>query len=310
MTMLVADVGGTNTRFALAAGDGLIPGSLVRLRNDDHPAFEAALDAYLAGRPMPAAMCIAIAGPVTGSAAGQATGRLTNCNWGFDSAALAARTGAAVRLINDLTALGHALPGIATGGLVPLFRPDPALPRGRNGQALVLGLGTGVNVCAVRAMRGGALCLEAEAGHAALPAPVAAALAARLGSAAAFPTVEDLFSGRGLARLHGALTGADLAGDRIVARATDDPAAAATLALFAGLLGTYARDLALIFMPREGLYLAGSVARGVAGAAAAAFAAAFTAAAPFAAIARSVPVQLIADDMAALTGCLAALQAD
>lgn len=303
MTMLVADVGGTNTRFALASGGTLVPGTLMRLANDDFPAFEAALEAYLAGRAAPAAMCIAIAGPVTGTAAG-ATGRLTNRDWAFESAALAARTGAAVRLINDLTALGHALPMLPRESLLPLCLPAPDVPRGVNGQALVLGLGTGVNVCAVRLEGGQALCLEAEAGHAALPAPVAA----RVGEPGVFPTVEDLFSGRGLARLHRARTGEDIGSDRIVAAAASDPGAAATLDLFARALGSYARDLALLFMPREGLYLAGSVARGVAGAAAAAFVEAFTAEAPFAAIPRSIPVRVIADDMAALTGCLAALQ--
>ncbi|MFN3643499.1 MAG: glucokinase [Gemmobacter sp.] len=306
MTVLVADVGGTNTRLALGSGGRLIADTLVRLRNDDHASFDAALDGYLAGRPAPAAMCIAIAGPVTDGAAG-ATGRLTNRDWGFDSAALTARTGARVRLINDLTALGFALGGLAGDGLLPVWTPPADAVRGINGQALVLGLGTGANVCAVKAGPQGALCLEAEAGHTALPTPVAAALAARLGSADAFPTVEALFAGRGLARLHAGLTGAAMTGDRIVAEAATDAAAAATLALFAGMLGTYARDLALTFMPRAGLYLAGSVARGVVGTAADAFRAAFTADAPFAAIPRGIPVRIIADDMAALTGCLAAL---
>jgi glucokinase len=303
MTVLVADVGGTNARLALGADGRLIPGSLRRLRNDDWPSFDAALTAYLADRPAPHALCIAIAGPVTGAA-----GRLTNRDWAFDAAALAERTGARVLLINDLTALGHALAGLPPEGLTPVFTPDPASPRGENGQALVLGLGTGVNVCAVKAAPAGALCLEAEAGHVALPAPVVAALTARLGTAEAFPKTEALFSGRGLERLHAALTGAALPSNRIVAAAATDPAAAATLTLFAGLLGAWARDLCLMFMPRSGLYLAGSVARGVVGTAAAAFRAAFTAEAAFAAIPRSVPVRIIADDMAALSGCLAALQ--
>jgi glucokinase len=307
MTVLVSDVGGTNARLALASGGRLMPDTLVRLSNDDWPSFDAALDAYLAGRPAPRALCIAIAGPVRGTAAG-ATGRLTNRDWFFDAGALAARTGARVVLINDLTALGHALAALPPEGLIPVCTPDPATPRGENGQALVLGLGTGVNVCAVRSAPAGVLCLEAEAGHVALPAPVAAVLTARLGSAEAFPKTEELFSGRGLARLHAALTGTTLTGDRIVAAAATDPAAAATLTLFAALLGAWARDLCLMFMPRSGLYLAGSVARGVVGAAAEAFCTAFTAEAALAAIPRSVPVRIIADDMAALSGCLAALQ--
>ncbi len=309
MTVLVADVGGTNARLALGQGGRLLPDTLVRLANDDWPSFEAVLDAYLAGRPVPSAMCIAIAGPVTGTPAGGAAGSLTNRDWAFDSAALAARSGARVRLINDLTALGHALAGIAPDGLRPVWTPTAGAERGTNGQALVLGLGTGVNLCAVRATSGGALCLEAEAGHAALPAPVAAAVAARTGSADAFPTVEALFAGRGLAALHRALTGQALAGDRIASAAAHDPAARETVELFSEMLGIYARNLALQFMPRAGFYLAGSVARGVLAAALGPFVAAYAAEAPFARIPRGIPVRVIADDMAALTGCLAALDA-
>ncbi len=307
--VLVADVGGTNTRFALGRAGVLLSDTLVRFQNDDHPTFDHALTTYLARQDLPAlaAMCIAVAGPVWGD-----TARLTNRDWQFAAAPLAAVAGAGrVRLINDLTALGHAVATLGAAGVTAVAVPTE--PGGvRNGQALVLGLGTGVNACAVKALGGHALCLEAEAGHARLPAPIAMELTRRIGTQAdLFPTVEELFAGRGLARLHAALTGgAEVAGD-VLARAAagGDAAAAATLHLFSGLLGTYCRDLALLFMPRDGIYLAGSVARGVVGAdTAGAFTAAFTADAPFAEIPRSIRVALIDDDMAALTGCLRALE--
>jgi glucokinase len=255
---------------------------------------------------------------------------LTNRDWRFDAADLARRLGldpgaGRVRLINDLTALGHGLRGLHGAALLPVHAPAAGAadaegaPPG-NGQALVLGLGTGANACAVRDLgQLGALCLEAEAGHAALPAPVMAALAAAVGAgrAAGFDCVEALFSGRGLTRLHACLTGppegaAPLSGSRIVGAARGgDAAALETVTLFARMLGLYARDLGLIFLPREGLYLAGSVARGVlTGGGGAAFRAAFAGGVgPFAAIVRAMPVRLIADDMAALAGCLNALRA-
>ncbi|MDO9526186.1 MAG: glucokinase, partial [Gemmobacter sp.] len=258
MTILVADVGGTNTRFALCdPAVGIAGDTLTRYRNKTHDSFESAVTAYLAkqGHPALTAICVAVAGPVS---AGRA--RLTNLDWGFDADGLTALIGAPVTLINDLAALGHAVPGFGPGDTAAVHSPDPAL-RVPNGQALVLGLGTGVNACAVRMVPGQpAACLEAEAGHTSLPTSVAALLAHRFGTLPeVFFSTEQLFAGRGLTRLHTLMTGTTQDGEAIIAaHAADDPQATATLTLFATAVGTYARELALQYMPREGLYLAGS----------------------------------------------------
>ena len=309
MTILVADVGGTNTRFALCDPDaGISRATLTRYRNTGYPSFDAALTSYLSAQGTPAltAVCIAVAGPVSGGRA-----RLTNLDWGFDAGALSRLTRAPVTIINDLAALGHAVPGFGADDTATVHSPDPAL-RVANGQALVLGLGTGVNACAVRMAPGHpAACLEAEAGHTSLPASVAALLAQRFGTLPeAFFSTEELFAGRGLARLHALATGTTQDGAAIIAaHATGDALATETLTLFATLAGTYARELALQYMPREGLYLAGSVARGVIEAGfAAPFTAAYTAPQRFGDLVAGMPVRLITDDMAALAGCLAAVR--
>jgi glucokinase len=301
MTILVADVGGTNTRFALCE-DAIVQDSLTRYRNDTQPSFDAALGAYLAaqGQPKLTAMCVAVAGPVTSGKA-----ELTNRGWQFDAQALSDMTGARVRLINDLAALGHAVAGLGGGGTLPIWTPPDAL-REHNGQALVLGLGTGVNACSVKLP---GTCLEAEAGHTSLPASVQGLLLARLGAVPEmFHSTEELFAGRGIARLHGCLTGQDTPGDTLVAQAqAGDGPARATWALFATLAGTYAREMALQYMPREGLYLAGSVSRGMVDAGVTPeFIDAYTAPQRFGDLVRGMPVLLITDDMAALAGCLAA----
>ena len=300
---LLGDVGGTNARLALADGDVLLPGSLRRFRGDGFAGFDDVLTAYLqaTGSPQLDAVCIAVAGPVS---AGEA--RLTNRDWAFSEKRLRRLTGATrACLINDLTALGH-----ATARVVPrVLRPAPA-DRPRNGQSLVVGMGTGFNVCAIAGLpAGGRVCLEAEEGHTALPAGIAATLHETLGTAAqVFDSVENTFSGRGLACLHALMNGTDAgaAEDVVAAAIAGDPAAVATCALFADLLGAMLRELSLHFMPREGIWLAGSVARSllshvdriVAG----------MLAEPFMRhIPEAVPLLLIEDDMAALQGCLAAI---
>ena len=47
---LVADIGGTNTRVALARGAEVDPGSVARFRNADHSGLTEVLRHYLADR--------------------------------------------------------------------------------------------------------------------------------------------------------------------------------------------------------------------------------------------------------------------
>lgn len=300
---LVGDIGGTNARLALARDGGLMPDSMARFAGDDHPCFDTLLRGYLGaqGNPALAAACLAVAGPVAGDMA-----RLTNRDWQISTAGLAATSGAGrVRLINDLTALGFAAPGLRGDQLTVLRAGGGAES---NGQALVLGAGTGVNLCALRQQAGRITCLEAEAGHTALPATLMAALppALQTGQHDAPATLEDLFSGRGLARLHRGLTGHDLPPCAIADAAAQPGPARDTLDLYVRLLGLLCRELALHYLPRDGIFLAGSVARNAA-CHIPAFENGFLANPLLRQIPQAMPVFLIRDDMAALAGCLTAI---
>lgn len=308
MAMLLADVGGTNARLAIARDGSIDTDSVTRFRGDDYTGFDDVVRQFLRQQDQPRirAVCVAVAGPVSGGRA-----RLTNRAWDFDEDRLARLTGADhVRLINDLTALGYATPALAGTDGLTLLRPAPA-DRARNGQGLVVNLGTGFNVCAVRRLPGGAIAaLEAEEGHTSLPANIYLRLLDAVGPepAKGFVSTEHAFAGRGLSRLHAALTGtAPIRSERIDAAAdAGDPAATATYALFTDLVGLLCRELALRFMPLEGLFLAGSVARSIADRFDR-FEASFLAQPQMRHIPENTPVFLIRDDMAALQGCLAAL---
>lgn len=307
MQAIVSDVGGTNARFALAEAGRVVPDSVRRYRNDDHASYLAALDAYRheIGAGGPAAIAVAVAGPVAGGRA-----RMTNRDWVLDAAELGAHCGGRAVLINDLTALGFSLGRLAPEALVPIVADDGSAPA--NGQALVLGMGTGCNVSPVCAPGGRVHCLEAEFGHSSLPASVMDRLRGRLGAGAnAFPTVEHLFSGPGLARLHGALCGQPPGpAEAVVAAASGaDPAATACLELFAGMLGLLARNLAIAYLPGDGIFFAGSVSRAVLESPAqAAFAEAVAAKGPEAIEIGTIPVRLITDDYAPLLGCAYAME--
>ena len=307
MAMLLGDVGGTNARLAIARNGVIDENTVTKYRGDDFASFDDVVRRFQheQGQPRITSVCIAVAGPVSGGKA-----ELTNRDWDFDEHRLARLTDADhVRLINDLTALGFATPSLSGDG-VALLRDAPA-DRARNGQALVVGLGTGFNVCAVRALPGGAItAMEAEEGHTHLPANIYLRLMDLLGAEAArvFDSTEETFAGRGLSRFHAARTGTAPVRSEDIARAAEagDAEAVETYDQFTEMVGLLCRELTLHYMPLEGLFLAGSVGRSIADRMDR-FQAGFLAEEFMRHIPENTPIFLIRDDMAALQGCLTAL---
>ncbi len=301
---LVADVGGTNTRVALARGRVLISGTTERFRNADHSGLEAVLRDYLSRhRNRPKRAAVALAGPVRGDHA-----EMTNLGWSIEAGALARTCGLAhVALLNDLQAQGHALPHL----------PETHLRRIRTGQPeggtkLVIGLGTGVNAAPVYPVGTGHLVPPAEAGHVHLPLHEALdyRLADWLIARRGFASVEDVLAGAGLERLyafHAAEAGQSQALDAagiIAAMEAGDALAKATGRHYVRLLAQVTADLALIALPFGGVYYIGGVARAMVpwferfG-----FDAAFTDMGRFSDLVGRFPVSLVEDDFAALAGC-------
>jgi glucokinase len=254
---LLADIGGTNARFALL--DGGVIGPPVILSVAAHATTEDAVAAALArlapGGGVEGAV-LALAGPVI-----EEPVRLTNAHWVFSSAALAARFGFRVRLVNDFLALAHALPHLAPADLIPVGGGQ----RQAGAPMLVLGPGTGLGAAGF--LPGPALAVPTEAGHIGLaPADlwqdqVVTALRARCGRAG----TEEALSGRGLANLHAVvaqLRGAEVpARDAaaVVAAAGSCPVAAEALRLFLDLLAAFAGDMALAWGARGGVFIAGGI---------------------------------------------------
>ena len=91
MAFLLADVGGTNARMALARNGAIDTATITRFRGDDHASFDEVVRIYLEqqGNPAIAGVCVDVAGPVSGGIA-----RLTNRDWDFTEARLCDLTGA------------------------------------------------------------------------------------------------------------------------------------------------------------------------------------------------------------------------
>ena len=105
---LLADIGGTNARFAWQAAPGapLVHGATLPCAA--HESLEAAVRHYLQtqGLPVPAGCAIGIANPVTGDPV-----QMTNHHWSFSASALRRGLGLErLAVVNDFTALALALP--------------------------------------------------------------------------------------------------------------------------------------------------------------------------------------------------------
>ena len=304
---LVADIGGTNTRVALALGRDLLPETIRRYRNADHSGLESVLREFIAAEDGVdcRGACVAVAGPVHD---GRAT--LTNLAWTIDRETVArAARAETVAVLNDLQAQGHALGRIAPANLRTVI-PAPAEPMGRT--RLVIGVGTGFNCSPVFETPAGRIVPPSESGHAGLPVRTAAdlRLLADVETVHGFPSVEDVLSGRGLERLYRWVASeagapAERPAAEIMAGCADgtDPLARETVRIFVRILGTEAGNLALVFLPFGGVSLIGGVIRHVApflgefG-----FEAAFRDKGRFSGFMSNFGVSVVEDDFAALIG--------
>ena len=305
---LVADIGGTNTRVAVADGERLLIETVRRYRNVDHSSLEAVLRSFLkdAGDVDCAGACVAVAGPVSGRAV-----ELTNVEWRIDTGTLADASGTAtVALLNDLQAQGHALGRIMDADLIEII---PAADHNPLDTRLVIGIGTGFNAAPVHFTNSGRLVMPSEAGHTSFPARNEADLNLLrfLEETRGFPDVEEALSGRGLESVYAWLGGEAGESRRLTAsgiiagfESGSDPRATEAMRTFARLLGAVAGNLALIHLPFGGIYLTGGVARAFAphlgnlG-----FDEAFRSKGRFTDFMHRFGVTVVNDDFAALVGC-------
>ncbi|MEX2615108.1 MAG: glucokinase [Alphaproteobacteria bacterium] len=251
---LVADIGGTNGRFALA-GSGESP--VVLPVADYGAALDMIRDGLChLGNPSIGAISVAAAGPVDKTSV-----TLTNGSLVFRADEIgAAFGGVPVRVFNDVQAAALALPGLVPGDLLcigPEREPDFGHP------VALANVGTGLGVsCLVPGVADSIPALATEGGHASLAAvnaverQILAAMETRFGHVSA----ERVLSGKGLANLHHAMTGQDWAPGEIVRSAlSGESDAVATLTQFTAFLGTFAGNLALIYGAWGGIFIGGGV---------------------------------------------------
>jgi glucokinase len=303
---LIADIGGTNCRFALARNGRYE--HLSSVEDIRYTSLHDAIAEYLTVLPenersgLPAA--IAIAAPVGGD---QVT--MTNKAWSFSIEELKQSLNlASLRVVNDFAATAQAIPYLADGEKYVV-----GLPSSGKGNIGIVGPGTGLGMSSLIPHGAEWVLVAGEGGHTTLAASTEEefAIVQVLRKRWTHVSAERVLSGAGLVNLYEALcsiegieplmlTPADVT--RHALHGSDKNCIKA-FEYFCGFLGSVAGDLALTIGAFGGVYIAGGILlRFKEAFAASTFRERFESKGRFSEMLEKIPTYLILDESPALTG--------
>lgn len=253
-TIVVADVGGTHARFALAEVEGgrvLTLDEPVTLKTAEFASFQTAWEEFgrRKGIDLPKEFALSFAGPVGGEVL-----KLTNNPWVIRPALMGERLGVErYTVVNDFGAVGHAVATLPEEHFRHLCGPDQPLLK--QGVTSIVGPGTGLGVAALLLKSHHYEVIETEGGHVDF-APLDSLednILVQLRRQFRRVSVERVCAGQGLLNLYealGAIEGRDLLYHDnkdlwAAALAGDDSLATAALDRLCLILGAVAGDMAL-----------------------------------------------------------------
>jgi len=312
---VVADIGGTNARFALVNELGSNGTKFILENRQTYPSsefdsLEQALGLFLStlnGIKVKGA-CLAVAGPVARDAF-----NLTNLGWEGSLSSMKQKTGLEnILLLNDFAAYAYSI----------RYLNDEQKLDVKAGSSLagspiaVLGPGTGFGVASLIEGYKGVQTIPMEGGHISLAANNAlqAEVKRLLSQKFERVTVERVLSGPGIQNIYWAL--ATIEGVEINPLSTSEICQVAatdssdichrTMALYCAWLGAVAGDLALALGARGGVFLGGGVLPRISDFLLASdFEHAFAAKEPVQHYIKDIPVTLVIEGNTALTGAAA-----
>lgn len=269
-SIMVADIGGTNARFAAyIGGDPVITATYDTANCDDLAAVAAG---FCETMPQPPTVAVAaVAGPVRDGVA-----TLTNGRHSLSGQALSRATGARrACVINDFAAAAWATPGLTPQDVTVISGASDLPP----GTRVAIGPGTGLGVGAMIYDGHRYHAVAGEGGHMGVGPRDLFEISVFNALYADWPEVffghplkveaEALLSGSGLPRLYRAVQSVEGAAPTDVNAATildrsrtgEDKCAAITVAMFKAHLAQLAGDVSLAFGAGGGVFLIGGVAQ-------------------------------------------------
>ncbi|MCW8808973.1 MAG: glucokinase [Rhodanobacter sp.] len=268
---LLADLGGTNVRFALSDPTAAKPfqmDSVRRYQVSDFASLTDAIRQYFTDSGLSAQHAlIAAAGRISDGE----TVQITNNPWAISARNLQAELSMqSVRLVNDFAAQSMAVMLLQPEDLVPVGGLPLPRPGAREEQTFVIvGPGTGLGVGGLLLRQGECSVLQTEGGHAGFAAhtPEDIEILHRLNQRYGRVSNERLICGNGLVNLYSVLC--EIAGqvpealkpEDISQRANagSDPLCVQVVETFAGIFGSVAGDLVMTLGAWDGVYLTGGL---------------------------------------------------
>lgn len=278
--IISGDIGGTNIRLCLSDVLGSEKESplICQYKSADYPSLELAIDEFLNDTGCPTkdikAACFAVAGPIH-----EGEVKLTNLPWKVSIDSLKSHLKIdVVELLNDFSALSYGIGALSSIDLVTLHLPS--VPTQSMVRAVV-GAGTGLGVSLLYGDLVSPQVLSTEGGHIDF-APIndeQLSLLAYLKKDLTRVSVERVCSGYGLVniyqflihtsmkakdhqalskQLEGSSSDAALIGE--YAQTHNDPVARKAVEIFLEIYASVLGNVALMFLPLGGLYIAGGIA--------------------------------------------------
>jgi glucokinase len=254
---IVADIGGTNARFAHVSATSNELLGIEILASADFPQFIDTILCYIERAQLSHidAICLAVAAPVSPDWID-----FGNNHWSFSLAELREAMGVPVTLINDFDAQALCIEGLADSELMWIGEPRPS------GDLVIVALGPGTGL-GVSALLPGGHIVPSEGGYIGF-SPLddhQQALHTILRQRNGRVCIEHVLSGMGLSNLYWAnskLLGYDreLSPAEITAKAqTGDSCCVKTVDDFFAILAAVAGDVALMMGATGGVYISGGI---------------------------------------------------
>ncbi len=264
---LVADIGGTNARFALSDAQTHQVVIQENFNCEDYDNIDAAVCSFLSkyvNDYVIKCACFAVAAPIMGNRV-----TFTNNHWYFDVDKLEKKLKLnKLLVINDFKAQACSIPFLQDTDTQVLIKPTKTLSKDL--PIAIIGAGTGLGVASLHYIDASYMAMTSEGGHAGftpsndIEKEVLSYLMSRFG----YVTREHILSGPGLVNLYQALAyiykeDAPLSEPNLITQAAlehNDPLSLKVLTMFCQIMGAVCADVILTQGSNGGLYIAGGIA--------------------------------------------------
>ena len=245
--VLLIDIGGTNLRTATAYAGSFELLNPHKENTGSLSSLDKLLQSFLDSDPLIRHIVFSVAGPKINNSIS-----MTNRDFTLDASLILQKFDiSSCYILNDWESIGHSLSLFGKEDMSILANGEAF-----NATSLVIGPGTGLGAALVI----NDMVLPTEIGNSIFSIN-SLMLSSALKDSKDFNVIEDLISGKGLSNMYRHFSGIDKSPEEIVLTYHEDSVAKQSIDQFLICLSQILSELALAYIPGNGIYLAGSLMR-------------------------------------------------